>query len=84
MCVKDVLKKSSIVMQDDILGISRLITIFWQKNSYLLNSGIWWKVVAPIYVRIKSQSNCAVLFRGHLLCNLKGMLVELHTWMLAI
>jgi len=57
ICIFDALKISSIAMQNDILAILRPITIPWQKNSYLLNSGIWWKIAAPICMWIKAQNN---------------------------
>jgi hypothetical protein len=85
MVISNPLKGSAkLPVENDVLNISRPISISWQNDSNLPDRCIWSLIATPITVFLKAQGYLALLFRRHILGQFICLPVELNSRMGAI
>jgi hypothetical protein len=85
MIVSDSVKGWAILpVENDILGFSRCIAISWKNDCNLPNSSIWKIIATPVTVFLETQHYATLLFRRHVLCQFKCMLVHANSRMVVM
>jgi hypothetical protein len=72
---------TTLPMENDVLGVSREITISWQDDSNLFNSSIWILIATPVSVWVEAQGDATLLLQRHVSGQFKSLPVKVDSRM---